>query len=172
MTGGGGADAAVGRAVRAYVQDALTLALENRPADPLAFLAAYFRAIVRGSTLLERACRCVHLAPPTVPAFRDNLVAAYALLAGNGALASEQYNSLVDALCDEAVEGCGAGHMFQGSSRITFVCVCVCAYMSSSRAHSCFCYCSCALLWRAPLPRADLQALELRAALCTRPRLS
>lgn len=149
MSGGGGADAAVGRAVRAYVQDALTLALENRPADPLAFLAAYFRAIVRGSTLLERACRCVHLAPPTVPAFRDNLVAAYALLAGNGALASEQYNSLVDALCDEAVEGCGAGHMFQGSSRITFVCVCVCLHVRSSRAHSCFLAhvrCSSALL--------------------------
>ena len=155
MSGGGGADAAVGRAVRVYVQDALTLALENRPADPLAFLAAYFRAIVRGSTLLERACRCVHLAPPTVPVFRDNLVAAYALLAGNGALASEQYNSLVDALCDEAVEGCGAGHMFQGSSRITFVCVCVCvcAYMFAPHARTRAFLLMCAALARSSASR-------------------
>lgn len=154
MSGGGGADAAVGRAVRAYVQDALTLALENRPADPLAFLAAYFRAIVRGSTLLERACRCVHLAPPTVPAFRDNLVAAYALLAGNGALASEQYNSLVDALCDEAVEGCGAGHMFQGSSRITLcVCVCVCLHELLTRALVLLLLLMCAALARSSASR-------------------
>ena len=105
----------VGRTVRAYVQDALTLALENQPADPLAFLATYFRAIVQGSTPLTRACRCVHLAPRGRPAFRDNLVAAYALLANSNELLAHDYNSLIGALLCEGGEGAAGGEFEIGN---------------------------------------------------------
>lgn len=66
--------------VTAYMKDVVTLLLENRPAQPIAFIAKYFKTVTQGSSPLLRAYRYIQLAPPSHTAFVDNLVAAYVAL--------------------------------------------------------------------------------------------
>ena len=68
--------------VTAYMKDVVTLLLENRPPNPIAFIAKYFQTVTQGSSPLLRAYRYIQLTPPTHGAFVDNLVAAYATLDG------------------------------------------------------------------------------------------
>ena len=63
--------------VTAYMKDVVTLLLENRPPEPIDFIADYFRTVIQGSSPLLRAYRYVRLAQPHQKAFTDNLVAAY-----------------------------------------------------------------------------------------------
>jgi len=66
--------------VEAYIKDALTLVLENRPEEPIGFLVEYFQNAVRGGTALSRAYRYVRLTKLDRPAFMDNLLAAFTTL--------------------------------------------------------------------------------------------
>ena len=66
--------------VTAYMKDVVTLLLENRPPEPIDFIADYFRTVIQGSSPLLRAYRYVRLAQPHQKAFTDNLVAAYCTL--------------------------------------------------------------------------------------------
>mmetsp|Transcript_39346 Transcript_39346/g.97451 ORF Transcript_39346/g.97451 Transcript_39346/m.97451 type:complete len:245 (-) Transcript_39346:30-764(-) len=67
--------------VTPYLKDVTTLLLENRPEDPLGFVAAYFRWVARsGSSPVLRAHRFVRLARPGAQSFDDNLLAAYCAL--------------------------------------------------------------------------------------------
>ena len=66
--------------VTAYLKDAVTLMLENHTTSPVEFLAQYFQTVSRGSSAVLRAFRYVRLAPPSLPAFGDNVCAAYAAL--------------------------------------------------------------------------------------------
>ncbi|KAL1520093.1 hypothetical protein AB1Y20_023567 [Prymnesium parvum] len=67
--------------VTAYLKDVVTLLLENQPANPIAFLAQYFRQVTQGSTPLLRAYRYIRLAEPEQDSFGDNLVSAFDSLA-------------------------------------------------------------------------------------------
>lgn len=66
--------------ITAYMKDVTTLLLENRPPQPLAFIAKYFRTVTQGSSPLLRAYRYIQLASPHQSAFLDNLVSAYVAL--------------------------------------------------------------------------------------------
>ena len=73
-------------ALSPYVADVLTTLLENRPADPLQFLAEYFEqanaanGASAGAAALQKCRRYIVLAPPGTPSHMDNLAAAYATL--------------------------------------------------------------------------------------------
>ena len=62
--------------VTAYMKDAITLLLENRPSSPIAFISKYFRSVTQGSSPLLRAYRYIQLAPPDRSSFVDNLMAS------------------------------------------------------------------------------------------------
>lgn len=66
--------------VTAYIKDAVTLMLDNRPNDQLAFLHQYFQSVTHGSSAILHAFRYVRLTGPSQPAFFDNVCAAYASL--------------------------------------------------------------------------------------------
>ena len=66
--------------VTAYMKDVVTLLLENRPSQPIAFISKYFRTVTQGSSPLLRAYRYIRLAGPTQAAFIDNVVSAYVAL--------------------------------------------------------------------------------------------
>eukprot|EP00756_Hemistasia_phaeocysticola_P059849 Hpha_TRINITY_DN36839_c0_g1::TRINITY_DN36839_c0_g1_i1::g.139788::m.139788 len=66
--------------VTAYLKDVSTLLLENRPDEPLSFIADYFRNVIQGTSPLVRSYRYIRLTHRGRRAFWDNLVAAYATL--------------------------------------------------------------------------------------------
>ena len=61
-----------------YLKDVVTLCLENRPADPVAFIAEYLRRVTRRTTPVSRACQYLKLAPHHRRAFMDNAAVAHA----------------------------------------------------------------------------------------------
>ena len=63
-----------------YLKDVMTLCLENRPSDPVAFVAEYLRRVTRGASPVSRACQYLRLAPHHRRAFVDNAVIAHAVL--------------------------------------------------------------------------------------------
>ena len=66
--------------VTAYLKDAITLLLENRPHKPIEFLADYFKNVVQGSSSLQRSYRYIRLTRRNCAAFMDNVVAAFRTL--------------------------------------------------------------------------------------------
>jgi tubulin polyglutamylase complex subunit 1 len=66
-----------------YLKDVVTLCLENRPEDPVAFVAEYLRRVTRGASPVSRACQYLRLAPHHRRAFVDNAVVAHAVLCGD-----------------------------------------------------------------------------------------
>ena len=67
-----------------YLKDVVTLCLENRPADPVAFIAEYLRRVTHRTTPVSRACQYLKLAPHHRRAFMDNAAVAHAgLCAGS-----------------------------------------------------------------------------------------
>eukprot|EP00744_Colponema_vietnamica_P027970 GILI01042248.1.p1 GENE.GILI01042248.1~~GILI01042248.1.p1 ORF type:complete len:248 (-),score=39.55 GILI01042248.1:77-820(-) len=66
--------------VTAFLKDAVTLLLENRPENPIKFLADYFQAVVSGSTPIQRSYRYLRLSPHDRQIFMDNLFNAYLTL--------------------------------------------------------------------------------------------
>eukprot|EP00161_Ancyromonas_sigmoides_P004648 TRINITY_DN1475_c0_g1_i2.p1 TRINITY_DN1475_c0_g1~~TRINITY_DN1475_c0_g1_i2.p1 ORF type:complete len:301 (-),score=59.43 TRINITY_DN1475_c0_g1_i2:44-946(-) len=79
-----------------YLRDCLALLLENRPSDPLFFLAEYFSGVVDGSSALSRALRFLRLARPAQGAWGDNVAMAFAALDGRkgGVLSSDLFRLL------------------------------------------------------------------------------
>jgi hypothetical protein len=86
------------------VRDALSLLVENRPRDPISFLASYFRSVVDGSSPFDRALQYIRMTVPTASsssntsssssshdAFSDNILSAYMALDsdGNGVKSSD-----------------------------------------------------------------------------------
>ena len=61
-----------------YLKDVVTLCLENRPKDPVAFIAEYLRRVTRRTTPVSRACQYLKLAPHHRRAFMDNAAVAHA----------------------------------------------------------------------------------------------
>ena len=67
-----------------YLKDVVTLCLENRPSDPVAFIAEYLRRVTHRTTPVSRACQYLKLAPHHRRAFMDNAAVAHAgLCAGS-----------------------------------------------------------------------------------------
>lgn len=66
------------------LKDALSVLLEVRPADPIAFLAAYFRHPARPGDPHELARYLVRACPRSRPCFRDSLYSAFSVLARAG----------------------------------------------------------------------------------------
>jgi hypothetical protein len=84
--------------VPAYMKDALAIILENRPDDPIAFLAQYFRSVCGPEpTAVEKAYRLARLTDYNRETFLDNIVAAYGILesSSGGMLLREDVASLV-----------------------------------------------------------------------------
>lgn len=63
--------------VTPYLKDAITLLLENRPPNPIAFLSDYFQNVTQGSSRIVRSYRYIRLTKRSRQAFLDNLVSAY-----------------------------------------------------------------------------------------------
>lgn len=66
--------------VTTYLKDVVTLLLENRPEDPMEFMADYFRNVVNGTSTIVRSFRYIKLTSRMRESFFDNLVAAYTSL--------------------------------------------------------------------------------------------
>ncbi|CEO97609.1 EF-hand domain-containing protein [Plasmodiophora brassicae] len=66
--------------VGVYIQDALTLLLENRPEHPIMFLVEYFQAADKVSSPLSRAYRYIRMTPRGRPAYLPNLASAFTVL--------------------------------------------------------------------------------------------
>ena len=61
----------------AYFKDVMTLVLENRPHDPIDFIAEYYRNCAEGSSYLHRSYRYIRLTERNNDVFMDNLYMAY-----------------------------------------------------------------------------------------------
>ena len=61
----------------AYFKDVMTLVLENRPHDPIDFIAEYYRNCAQGSSYLHRSYRYIRLTERNNDVFMDNLYMAY-----------------------------------------------------------------------------------------------
>lgn len=97
-------DFLVKRGITPHLNDVLALLLENRPTDPLAFVADYFKGVVEGSSGLMRSYRYVRLSRHNCLSFMDNLYAAFLAANGSGTsaasgLTAEAYARLLRALC-------------------------------------------------------------------------
>ena len=67
-----------------YLKDAVTLVLENRPADPVGFIADYLRRVLSGASNVSRAYQYLTLSPHHRQAFMDNAVVAFSVLDTGG----------------------------------------------------------------------------------------
>lgn len=67
-----------------YLKDVVTLVLENRPADPIAFIADYLRRVLSGASPVSRAYQYITLSPHHRQAFMDNAVVAFSVLDAGG----------------------------------------------------------------------------------------
>ena len=63
-----------------YLKDVVTLVLENRPADPIGFIADYLRRVLSGASSVSRAYQYLTLSPHHRQAFMDNAVVAFSVL--------------------------------------------------------------------------------------------
>ena len=63
-----------------YLKDVVTLVLENRPEDPVAFVADYLRRVLSGASPLSRAYQYLTLSPHYRRAFVDNATVAFSVL--------------------------------------------------------------------------------------------
>ena len=66
-----------------YLKDVVTLALENRPEDPIAFASDYLRRVLGGAGAVARAHQYLSLSPHTRRAFTDNALLAFEVLSGD-----------------------------------------------------------------------------------------
>ena len=86
----------------AYMKDVVALLLENRPEDPVAFVAEYFQNASRGNPPLSRSYNWIRLSDRSRMSFMDNLVTAYNTLdssTGAPGLTGKQFNKLLKSLC-------------------------------------------------------------------------
>lgn len=87
------------------IRDAMTLIIENRPEDPISFLAEYFDNHASTTTAIMRAQQKLLLVHHSQPSFQNNLGLAYNILRqrknNNGlkGLTGKTYNDLVAMLC-------------------------------------------------------------------------
>ena len=63
-----------------YIRDVLTKIVENRPDDPIGFLADYFQNLGAQKGSVSRACQQIRLTHHSKPAFHNNVVLAYEIL--------------------------------------------------------------------------------------------
>eukprot|EP01062_Namystynia_karyoxenos_P027980 TRINITY_DN21299_c2_g1_i1.p1 TRINITY_DN21299_c2_g1~~TRINITY_DN21299_c2_g1_i1.p1 ORF type:complete len:339 (+),score=119.24 TRINITY_DN21299_c2_g1_i1:94-1017(+) len=91
--------------VTAYLKDVSTLLLENRPDEPLAFIADYFKNVIQGTSPLVRSYRYIRLTKRSRRAFWDNLVAAHATLdekrGGGVGVTGAELRRLLSLLCSD-----------------------------------------------------------------------
>jgi len=66
--------------VASQIRDVLAKVIENRPEDPLAFLADYFEAVGDKGNKVTRAYQTLLLTHYTQPAFQNNIQSAYEIL--------------------------------------------------------------------------------------------
>ncbi|XP_068688087.1 tubulin polyglutamylase complex subunit 1-like [Montipora foliosa] len=91
--------------VTSQIKDAVTLVIENRPEDPIAFLAEFFDNHASNATALMRAHQKLILVHHSQPSFQNNLVLAYNILhhqknnGGLRGLTGKTYNDLLAMLC-------------------------------------------------------------------------
>ena len=88
----------------AYMKDVVALLLENRPEDPVAFVAEYFATASRGAPPLARSYEWIRYSDRSREAFMDNLVTAYNALnssTGGPGLTGKQYNKLLRQVCTD-----------------------------------------------------------------------
>eukprot|EP00238_Polyblepharides_amylifera_P009061 CAMPEP_0196586642 /NCGR_PEP_ID=MMETSP1081-20130531/55066_1 /TAXON_ID=36882 /ORGANISM="Pyramimonas amylifera, Strain CCMP720" /LENGTH=240 /DNA_ID=CAMNT_0041908593 /DNA_START=53 /DNA_END=773 /DNA_ORIENTATION=- len=93
--------------VTVYMKDALTIMLENRPQNPLVFLADYFHMVTQVKNPVNRAYRYIKLSPQDRAVFMDNLVAAFTMLesdGGSAGLTGEEYMKLLQHICADFPE--------------------------------------------------------------------
>ncbi|RMX53882.1 hypothetical protein pdam_00018617 [Pocillopora damicornis] len=89
------------------IKDAITLIIENRPEDPIAFMAEFFDSRAITTTALVKAHQKLLLAHHSRPSFQINLAAAYNILKqqknSNGlrGLTGKIYNDLLTLLCKD-----------------------------------------------------------------------
>jgi len=90
--------------VSAYMKDLLTVLLENRPEQPLDFIADYFNCAVNGVPPIMRSYRYIRLTKRNRQAFMDNLAQAYTIMSrssevpGSG-LTGANYMRLLHMVC-------------------------------------------------------------------------
>jgi hypothetical protein len=86
-----------------YLKDVVTLVLENRPEDPVAFVADYLRRVLSGASPLSRAYQYLTLSPHHRQAFVDNATVAFSVLdAGPRGLTGADHAHLLRALLADA----------------------------------------------------------------------
>ena len=89
-----------------YLKDVVTLALENRPEDPIAFASDYLRRVLGGAGAVARAHQYLSLSPHTRRAFTDNALLAFEVLSGDEEgekpVPGREFNQLIDALLEDA----------------------------------------------------------------------
>jgi len=91
--------------VTSEIKDAITLVIENRPEDPISFLAEFFDSQASTTTALMRAHQKLILVHHSRPSFQNNLVLAYNILHqqkninGLQGLTGKTYNDLLTMLC-------------------------------------------------------------------------
>ena len=86
-----------------YLKDVVTLVLENRPEDPVAFVADYLRRVLSGASPLSRAYQYLTLSPHYRQAFVDNATVAFSVLdAGPRGLTGADHAELLRALLSDA----------------------------------------------------------------------
>ena len=86
-----------------YLKDVVTLVLENRPEDPVAFVADYLRRVLSGASPLSRAYQYLTLSPHHRQAFVDNATVAFSVLdAGPRGLTGADHADLLRTLLADA----------------------------------------------------------------------
>ena len=88
-----------------YLKDAVALVLENRPDDPVAFIAEYLRRVLHGASPVARAHQYLTLSPHHRDAFVDNAVVAHDVLGAasgpRGVVTGAQHAALLERLCED-----------------------------------------------------------------------
>ncbi|PFX28859.1 Tubulin polyglutamylase complex subunit 1 [Stylophora pistillata] len=93
--------------ITSEIKEAITLIIENRPDDPIAFMAEFFDSHANTTTALVKAHQKLLLAHHSRPSFQVNLAAAYNILKrqknSNGlrGLTGKTYNDLLTLLCKD-----------------------------------------------------------------------
>ena len=88
--------------ITAYLQEVLSLVLENRPQAPVEFVAEYFRNAVQGSSYLHRAYRLVCMTDRGRPGFLGNVMKAHQILShrkGSIGVTGEEMTKLLTLIC-------------------------------------------------------------------------
>ncbi|CAB3982387.1 Hypothetical predicted protein [Paramuricea clavata] len=91
--------------VTRQMQEVISIILENRPEDPVAYIAEYFANIAEHVSSVSQAYQHLCLSHHNQPSFENNLLKAYAVLnrqkCGQGlkGLTGKSYNELLDMLC-------------------------------------------------------------------------